>query len=154
MRNAPARRCRVGISNMSGFPYFIIIAAACAGFFIARHIYRAKQAEEKLVCPLGFDCDTVVHSKYSHIMGVPVELGGILYYALIAAAYIVFYVSPTLLSPAVSLAALVVSGSAVLFSLYLTGVQLFALKEWCTWCLASAALCGVIFVSTLWILML
>lgn len=134
---------------MVALPYFIVIAAACAGFFIALHIRRKKQAEERFVCPIGFDCDAVVRSKYSRIMGVPVETGGMFYYALIAVAYALFYVTPAFLSPALSLAVLITSSSAVLFSLYLTGVQMFALKEWCTWCLASAAMCAIIFAGAL-----
>lgn len=136
---------------MNGLPYFIVISAACAGFFIARHIRQKKQTQAHLVCPIGFDCDAVIHSKYSRVMGIPVEIGGMLYYALITVSYALFYFVPTLLYPAVSLAVLATSGGAVLFSLYLTGVQMFALKEWCTWCLASAALCAVIFAFALWI---
>lgn len=138
---------------MNGLPYFIIIAAACAGFFIAMHIRRKKQAEEKFICPIGFDCDAVVRSKYSRVAGVPVEVGGMLYYMLIAVIYAIFYFAPTFISPAISLAVLATSGIAVLFSLYLTGVQMFALKEWCSWCLASATMCAVIFVSAIWIVL-
>ncbi|MDP3661586.1 MAG: vitamin K epoxide reductase family protein [bacterium] len=139
---------------MNPIPYFIIIAAACAGFLIALHIRRKKQAEEKFVCPLNFDCDAVVRSKYSRVAGVPIEIGGLIYYALITASYALFYFAPTLLSPIISLAVLATSGGAVLFSLYLTGVQMFALKEWCSWCLASASMCAVIFGSALWIFLI
>ncbi len=136
---------------MNPIPYFFIITAACAGFFIALHIHRKKQAEEEFLCPIGFDCDAVVRSKYSRVMGVPVEIGGMVYYALVAVSYAFFYFAPTLLSPIFLLLVLAASASAVLFSLYLTGVQMFALKEWCTWCLASAFMCAVIFAGVLWI---
>lgn len=171
MLNAPAKKCRAVINKnvrhpmltgfkhrvsvyfMSGLPYLVIVVAACAGFCIAQHIRSKKQAQEHLVCPIGFDCDAVVRSKYSRVLGVPVELGGMFYYALIMVSYAFFYFAPTLLSPVLSLAVLITSGGAVLFSLYLTGVQLFALKEWCSWCLASAAMCAVIFGSALWIVL-
>lgn len=136
---------------MVALPYFIVIAAACVGFFIAGHIRHKKQAGEQFVCPIGFDCDAVVRSKYSLVMGIPVEIGGMFYYALIAVSYTIFYFTPTFLSPALSLAVLITSGGAVLFSLYLTGVQMFALKEWCSWCLASAVMCTVIFSCAFWI---
>ncbi|TSC85144.1 MAG: hypothetical protein G01um101417_11 [Parcubacteria group bacterium Gr01-1014_17] len=136
---------------MTAFPYVIVIAAACAGFFIAWNIRRKKQTQEHFVCPIGFDCDAVVRSKYSRVMGIPVEIGGMLYYTLIAVSYTLFYFAPVFLSPDLSLAVLATSGGAVLFSLYLTGVQMFALKEWCTWCLASAFMCAIIFAGALWI---
>lgn len=101
------------------------------------------------MCLIGFDCDAVVRSKYSRIMGVPVEIGGMFYYALIAVAYAIFYFAPAFLSPTLSLAVLITSGGAVVFSLYLTGVQMFALKEWCSWCLASAGISVAIFLAAL-----
>ena len=137
---------------MSGLPYFIVIAAACAGFFISQHIARKKQTEEPLVCPIGFDCDAVVRSAYSRIGGVPLEYVGMAYYAGVAVDYAFLYAVPSLLiPPALSFAVLAASGGAVLFSLYLTGVQLFALKQWCLWCLISAALCIVVFVGVWYI---
>lgn len=137
---------------MSGLPYFIVIAAAGVGFFISRHIARKKKDGKPLVCPIGFECDTVVRSAYSRIAGIPLEYFGMAYYALIAAGYAFLYAVPTLLvPPALSFGVLAASGGAALFSLYLTGVQLFALKQWCSWCLASATLCLVIFVGVWYI---
>lgn len=129
--------------------YIAIIACAVAGFFVARHIRNTKRRNERLTCPVGFDCDAVVKSKYSKFLGVPVENVGLLYYACIAAGYALFLVVPSLVSlfPLFSLAALAASAAAFLFSLYLTGVQLFALKQWCSWCLVSAGLCVAIFAA-------
>lgn len=131
--------------------YVAIIACAVAGFFIARHIRNTKRRAEKLTCPIGFECDAVVQSAYSKFLGIPVENIGLLYYACIATGYAVFLTIPALvpLFPLFSLAALAASAGAFLFSLYLTGVQLFALKQWCSWCLVSAALCVVIFAAAL-----
>lgn len=136
---------------MNTVPYFIAIAAAISGFLIARHIYRTKRAEQKLICPIGFECDPVVHSSFSHLMGIPLEVGGMCYYAATVIAYALLLVFPSLLSPIVSLGALIVSGGAFLFSLYLTGVQAFALREWCSWCLASAGTSATIFAMALWL---
>lgn len=139
---------------MGDYTYLIVVATAVVGFFIAWHIYRTKRAEQKLVCPIGFECDPVVHSSFSHIMGIPLEVGGMCYYAATIIAYTTLFVFPTFLSDAVSIGALVVSGGAFLFSLYLTGVQAFALREWCSWCLASAGTSATIFAVALWIFVL
>jgi hypothetical protein len=37
----------------------VIALLGVAGFFVARHIYREKQADRPLVCPVNFDCDGV-----------------------------------------------------------------------------------------------
>ena len=139
---------------MNDINYFIIIAAGIAGFFISLHIHRKKRAEERIVCPIGFDCDAVVHSKYSRFFGVPLEVGGMLYYACIAFGYAVLFALPDLFPAAVPSVALAVSGIAILFSIYLTGIQMFALKEWCTWCLASTVLSATIFTAALRIFVL
>lgn len=131
--------------------YVAIIVCGLAGFFVARHIQNTKRRAEKLTCPIGFECDAVVKSKYAKFLGVPVENVGLLYYACIAVGYALFLVVPALaqLFPLFSLAALAASAAAFLFSLYLTGVQLFALRQWCSWCLVSATLCVVIFAAAL-----
>ena len=83
------------------------------------------------------------------------EYLGMAYYAAIVVVYAFFYATPTLLiHPVLSFAILAASVGAVLFSLYLTGVQLFALKHWCSWCLASAAMCLIIFAGVWYIAVL
>ncbi|MEX2054859.1 MAG: hypothetical protein WD972_01630, partial [Candidatus Andersenbacteria bacterium] len=47
------------------------------------------------------------------------------------------------------IATVLVSTSAFLFSLYLTFIQGVTLRQWCTWCLCSAALCTLIFLLNL-----
>ncbi|OHA19450.1 MAG: hypothetical protein A3H13_00570 [Candidatus Taylorbacteria bacterium RIFCSPLOWO2_12_FULL_48_11] len=136
---------------MIGFLYLVIIAAGVAGFFLSLHIHRKKRAQERLVCPIGFDCDAVIHSKYSSFLGVPLEVGGMLYYAAISIVYILLLTIPDLFPNSTSLVALVISGIALLFSIYLTGVQMFVIKQWCSWCLISAVLSAVIFAAAFWI---
>ena len=132
---------------MNTFLHLVIIAAACAGFFVARHIHRTKRAAEKLVCPIGFDCDKVVHSAYATLWGIHLEVFGMLYYALVALGYATFLVAPAARLPFFSPIALAATAGGLLFSLYLTGVQAFKLRNWCTWCLASAGICAIIFAA-------
>jgi uncharacterized membrane protein len=124
-----------------------VTTAAIAGFLIARHIKAKKQRRELFLCPVGFDCNAVVTSKYSTFLGFHLENIGMLYYGATALVHAPMLFAPSLSSPLISLAVLATSAGAFLFSLYLTGIQLFALKQWCSWCLVSAALCVVIFVG-------
>ena len=125
--------------------YVIIIFIAFAGFLLAAYIRHKKVSKETLICPLRANCDTVIFSDYSKFFGIPVELLGMAYYLTIAVAYGVF------VSVSAEMPQLLVFGvfsatvGAFLFSLYLTFVQAFALKQWCTWCLISASICTVIF---------
>lgn len=125
--------------------HVVLIACAGAGLLIAFYIHRKKRLHEPLTCPIGHPCDPVIHSRYSRFLDMPVELLGVIYYTIVVVAYIFFLTTPALAQPFLSQTLLTLSGIAFLFSLYLTAVQTFILREWCTWCLISAALCAVIF---------
>ncbi len=126
---------------------FLILAGFC-GFILAFYIHTKKKAKQPLVCPLRSSCESVVHSNYSKFLGVPVELFGLAYYALIAVSHL-FLLAYKNGSPGwFSFVVLVISFFSFLFSLYLVSIQAFVLKQWCTWCLFSAFLCTVIFLLT------
>lgn len=91
------------------------------------------------------DCDTVIHSDYSEILGVKIEILGMLYYAFIAIVYYSFdylRVEPYLFMHLV----FVLSAFSTLFSIYLVFVQTFIIRQWCVWCLCSFFVSGLIFV--------
>jgi uncharacterized membrane protein len=122
---------------------------ALGGLLISIYIHYKKQIHAPLTCPIGHSCDPVVHSRYSRFMDMPVEILGVIYYTIIVFTYLLFLAMPALYGGAPVNVLLVLSGIAFLFSLYLIGVQLFILREWCTWCLISAALCVAIFFAGL-----
>lgn len=123
----------------------LIVFAAFAGILLTGYIFHKKRRKERFVCPVGFECDRVIWSEYSTLFGIPLEVLGFLYYLGIAAVYGVFLAVPGAALPQAVFAVLLVTVFAFLFSMYLTFVQAFALKEWCTWCLTSAGLCTVVF---------
>lgn len=130
---------------MTSISYVIIIFVAFGGFLLAAYIRHKKVSKETLVCPLRSNCEAVVFSDYSRFFGVPVELLGIVYYLTIVFAYGFFLAVPVDMSQFLVFAVFSFTIIAFLFSLYLTFIQAFALKQWCTWCLISAGLCTVIF---------
>jgi uncharacterized membrane protein len=126
----------------------ILICLGLTGFFLARHIYAKKNKKVPLICPLRSNCDLVVTSKYSKILGVPVEILGMCYYASIVVLHLVMIAHPAFESALIAGISMAVSTCAFLFSLYLISIQAFVLKQWCTWCLCSAFLCVAIFFAT------
>ncbi len=115
------------------------------GFALAFFIWRKKRLGQTMVCPLNSDCNAVIYSKHSTFFGIPVEVMGLVYYGIIAISYLFFLVTSYNASSLIVFLVLVASTAAVLFSVYLTIIQIFGLKQWCVWCLTSAALCGIIF---------
>ena len=98
-----------------------------------------------MVCPIGSNCEAVVHSEYSELFHVPLEIIGAIYYTMMCLTYSLFIVAPNLHSPGAAIIILEMTSVAFLFSFYLVNIQAFILKEWCTWCLGSAAVCAMIF---------
>ena len=124
---------------------FLIILLSLCGLSIAFYIHHKKHQPKKLVCPIGSDCDKVVRSEYAKFFGLPVELLGVAYYGLIFLSYLVFLAFPEFYWPYSIAVIFPISLIAVLFSFYLVFIQIFTLKEICTWCMGSALISCFIF---------
>lgn len=126
----------------------IFVLAFC-GFMVAKHIYKQKRSNKKLVCPIRFDCHTVVHSGYSKLVGIPVEIFGMIYYGLITISYLFLVFMPGAMPVILVNFLIAMSCVAFLFSVYLIGIQIFVLKKGCSWCIVSAIISMTIFVLTI-----
>lgn len=127
-----------------------IIFIAFGGFLLSLFLFHKKRrATEPFVCPLRGRCTEVIHSDYSRFLGVPVETIGLVYYAFVALGHGLVLGFPESLAW-LDLPLLLAGTAAFLFSLYLTFIQVVALRKLCTWCLLSATFCtGIFFLSTL-----
>ncbi|MGA2469579.1 MAG: vitamin K epoxide reductase family protein [Solirubrobacteraceae bacterium] len=86
-------------------------------------------------------CEQVQTSIYSHVLGIPVAVLGLIGYVAILAA---------LLAPNrdyLRLAALAIALFGVIFSGYLTYREIFTLKEICEWCVTSASIMVVLLIG-------
>ncbi|MFA7193625.1 MAG: vitamin K epoxide reductase family protein [Candidatus Paceibacterota bacterium] len=126
--------------------YLLIVAAALIGLTITINIYKKKHKKKVLVCPFGADCDSVITSDFSSFLGIGLEIYGMLYYGLIALSYSSLILFPNLQSEMTTFILAGASIGAFLFSLYLTFVQAFLIKTWCSWCLMSAGVSTSIFI--------
>ncbi len=113
----------------------IYIILSLIGIYISYRIYKEKKSAQ-MVCPLDGQCQDVLFSKYNKILGINLEYFGFLYYVILAFGFIFLNFSliyiPNLL---IILNIIIISG--FLFSIYLSLVQKFILKKWCSWCLFS-----------------
>lgn len=126
--------------------YLLIVAAALIGLTITINIYKKKHKKKVLVCPFGADCDSVIKSDFSSFLGIGLEIYGALYYGLVAVIYSTLILFPHLQSEMMMFILTGASIGAFLFSLYLTFVQAFLIKTWCSWCLMSAGISTAIFI--------
>ena len=96
-----------------------------------------------LICGAG-SCEVVQTSKYARLLGQPVPLWGTLWYAgVLALAFLGLGPASGTRLLDVLLALLVTSG--LLFSIYLTAIEIFILHAVCMWCVISATLTVLLF---------
>lgn len=130
------------------YAHIILVIIGLLGFNLANYLYTCKHKKKPLICPMRGNCDFVTTSKYSKFLGIPLEILGMIYYSLVIVIHLSMLFFPVLESTNETLLGLAASSCAFVFSLYLTGIQAFVLKKWCTWCLCSATLCLFIFITT------
>lgn len=118
--------------------YGITIFIALCGFIIASMIRHKKKVGQKLVCPIGADCESVVYSSYGKFFGIDIANMGILYYGGIATLYGFFMIFAGKLPDYLYVIGFLLSVGAVVFSLYLVIVQTLVIRQWCFWCILSA----------------
>jgi uncharacterized membrane protein len=119
------------------------------GLFISAYLYLYKIGKiGSLACGAG-GCETVQWSPWSRVAGIEVSLVGLLGYALLLVLCLAA-LQPSMVrrrEPALLLAAL--SGIAVLFTIYLTYLELFVIHAICRWCVASGVVIVAIFILSL-----
>ena len=121
------------------WPLFVL---ALIGMMLSGYLtYSAWQ--EKLVagCTVGSACDVVLNSRWSTLFGMPTSFWGLLTYAALAA------IAWNKAADLQWKAAWILSLFGLLYSLYLTSVSFFALDAACPYCLTSAGLMALIFIT-------
>lgn len=125
------------------------VLLSLAGLFISAYLYLYKLGKiGSLACGTG-GCETVQLSSWSRIAGVDVALIGVLGYAGLLALTLAA-LQPGLAGrrwPATLLA--ILAGIGVLFTVYLTYLELFVIHAICRWCVAAAFVILAIFIVAL-----
>ncbi len=102
-----------------------------------------------LACGSG-SCEQVQLSKWGDFLGVPVSAWGIGYYAVVLALTFAGIQERFTDSLRLTNALVYVTGAGLLFSIWLTYLELFVIHAICRWCFGSAALTVVLFGLALW----
>jgi uncharacterized membrane protein len=117
-----------------------------AGIFVALYLLLYKLGYVgTLVCAVG-SCEVVQTSKWARFLGLPVAGWGVAYYVATLAVALAGLAPSLADSRALSRAMVAVTGVGVLFSLWLTWLELFVIDAICQWCVGSAILATALFV--------
>jgi uncharacterized membrane protein len=131
----------------------LMVVLAIAGLGVSAYLmwgYTVPGAT--LSCGGSTGCETVKDSVYANLAGIPLPVLGLISYA----ALLVLLLSqgqPAISkrgwSPYVALAIFGISLAGVLYSAYLTYIELFVIYAICRWCVASAIIMVAIFVLSI-----
>lgn len=119
---------------------------ALAGLFVAIYLTLYKLGViGTLSCSVG-SCETVQLSRWATLLGVPVAVWGVGYYAVVFVLTLAGVQERFVESRGLSLALVLLTGWGLIFSAWLTYLELFVIHAICQWCVVSAVLAAVLFV--------
>jgi uncharacterized membrane protein len=125
----------------------IVAALALAGIFISLYLtlYKIGVIGE-LSCSIG-SCETVNTSKWSRFLGLPVAAWGLLFYLDVFAVALVGTMRRFEFEPAISFVLVGEAAIGVLFSAWLTYLELGVIHAICIWCVTSAVIVTLILLT-------
>jgi len=124
----------------------IFVILSIAGLILSTYVHKKKAKKEKLICILGKNCDKVVNSKYGKTFGLDNDIMGIIYFIALLISSAAFIIYPSLLTENIEFLRIIIVGISVLFSIYLTAIQLFVLKDLCEYCMGANIINVIIFI--------
>lgn len=123
----------------------LLAALSLAGLFVALYLTLYKAGViGGLACNVG-KCETVNLSKWATLLGLPVAAWGMGFYGAVFAVAMAGTTERHADASWVPLALVALTGWGVLFSAWLTYLELFVIHAICMWCVVSAILTVVLF---------
>jgi uncharacterized membrane protein len=124
----------------------IVATLALAGIFVALYLLLYKMGViGNLSCSIG-SCETVNLSRWSVFIGAPVAAWGVAFYIVLFALAVASIEGRYAASLGMSKLLALVSGGGMVFSAWLTYLELFVIHAICQWCVISAIIVTSVFV--------
>jgi uncharacterized membrane protein len=124
----------------------IVAALALAGIFISLYLTLYKLGIiGELSCSIG-SCETVNTSTWSRFLGLPVAAWGLLFYIDVFAVALIGTFPRFEDEPVLSVILVAEAAIGVLFSAWLTYLELAVIHAICIWCVTSAVIVTLILV--------
>ncbi len=114
-----------------------LIVLTILGIVNASYLVFSSYRKKPLICLINHQCNEVVKSKWSKIFHVPNDLLGLLFYIFLLSGIFITIITQKYIE-IISLVILIATSLALLFSIYLTVIQLFFLRKRCFYCFISA----------------
>jgi uncharacterized membrane protein len=122
----------------------VMIVLSTIGLGVASYLTYVHYTGSPILCLKGGGCETVQHSAYSKLIGIPVALIGLLGYIGILTTLL----APDSETTRLGSVTFVLVGFG--FSMYLTGRELFSIHAICPWCVSSATIMTLLAILSVW----
>jgi len=123
---------------------YAIPVLALIGLGVAAYLAYVESASVEAVCgPIG-NCNTVQSSPYARVFGIPISTIGLAGYGLILVTWLWGQRPDLPLADQMPLIVFCAALFSVLFSIYLTYLEIFVIRAVCIWCLISATVVTLI----------
>jgi uncharacterized membrane protein len=122
---------------------------ALAGFLDAAYLTAHHYAGQAVACGPDGGCEAVLTSRYAEIGGIPVAVIGLGYYTV---ASLLAWTPRSSWTAGVARAFVGLEATALAVSATFVWLQAARIEAWCRFCLVSAGLTLLLFLTSLWIL--
>ena len=123
----------------------VISLLALVGLFLSLYLTLHKLGYiGHLSCAVG-SCERVQSSRWSVLFGIPVAAWGAGFYLTTLGVAVLATHTPPAASGGITRLLTAMTGAGVLFSAYLTWVELFVIHAICTYCLGSGLIVTLMF---------
>lgn len=128
-------------------PRLWLFPLSLLGLAVSAYVWHGQRFNKPIAC-WTWDCDRVIRSPYSRLLGIHNSAIGFWLFLFIFILTLLHHLNLEPWPDLTALTLIVLSLIGTTVSLYLTYVQLFVLKGICNWCLTSALLILAIFILT------
>jgi uncharacterized membrane protein len=128
--------------------HLVVPVASLLGMLVAGYLTWVHWGGSTALCTGVGDCETVNSSEYAAVGGIPVALLGFGTYLVLFAISVYGWRATHADRGTVALALFGISLVGVLYSAYLTYIEVAVLHAICPWCVSSAVLITLIFAAS------
>lgn len=112
--------------------------------------YEHRRGNKTLICPMDHDCSVVTESQWARTMGIRNEVLGFVFYGSVfglALSPLVAGANPEMINTWLMFA----TTAGLVFSVFLTAVQIVSIKDYCFYCLISTAITLLLFINSFYL---
>jgi uncharacterized membrane protein len=130
-------------ASMHNVRWWLMVLLVVAGVGVSGYLSYAYLMNQSIVCGESQGCDLVAQSSYSRMFGIPIAVYGLLTYIVLLGLLTVRRRVGEAHEAYVPLAMFGIAIVGVLFSAYLTYLELYVILAVCKWCVAQALIMAV-----------